>query len=289
MNKLLEIIPSSIKSYLSQIDRGELDNVEEIRFHLEGDISISTGKSKYIIHNMCNGDFLNGYFNKLLKYSYHSYEDSIKEGYITLENGIRVGICGKTVLGKDGITAMCDISSLNIRLGKEILGCSDFLMTDIIKGSYVANTLIISPPGCGKTTLIRDICRNLSNKGFQVGVCDERSEICAMNRGKSGYDIGPSTDVLDGCPKSIGMKMLLRAMSPRVIITDEIGKREDIESINECLLSGVSVITTIHGNSFSEVRQKPYICNLIEGGYFQVIITLSNNPKVGTVIEKHVT
>lgn len=220
-----------------------------------------------------------------MKFSYYAYEEDLAKGFITIDGGHRVGICGKAVIDKGKVTLIRDISSLNIRYSKEIVGCSDTLMHLIINDDKsLNNVLIVSPPNCGKTTLIRDIARNISTKGYKVGICDERSEIAGMYNGVSSYHFGMMVDVLDGCPKAEGMIMMIRSMSPQVIITDEIGKKEDVAAIKTCVNCGVKVITTIHGNDTADL-QNSEIIELIENKTFNVIIFLTDVPAVGTVRE----
>ncbi|QHI73699.1 hypothetical protein Ami3637_16115 [Aminipila terrae] len=178
-----------------------------------------------------------------------------------------------------------DISSVNIRCSREVIGASDGCINKILKpDGTIHNTLIVSPPKCGKTTLLRDLIRNLSSKGFRVGVCDERSEIAGSYRGNTYYDLGPRTDILDGCPKEQGIIMLIRAMSPNIIATDEIGKSADIYAIETAMCAGVNLITTIHGNSYEDVLNSA-IGGLIKKGIFSCIIFLSNVPKTGSIKE----
>ena len=192
--------------------------------------------------------------------SIYAYQEEIRNGYITIKGGHRVGLSGRAVLDGSGVKNIKDISGLNIRLSKQIFGCSAKVMRYIIKNSSdIYNTLIISPPQCGKTTILRDIARNLSNgmadmdfKGVKVAIVDERSEIAACVKGIPQNDVGIRTDVLDGCPKNIGMKMMIRSMSPRVIITDEIGNEGDREAVHNVLNAGVRIITTAHGYNISE-------------------------------------
>jgi stage III sporulation protein AA len=144
------------------------------------------------------------------------------------------------------------------------------------------HTIIISPPMCGKTTLLRDIIRNLSIRGLRVGVCDERSEIAGSFQGVPSFDLGPRTDVLDSCPKDEGMVMLIRAMSPDVIATDEIGKKSDIYGIETALYAGVSLLTTIHGKDYDDVL-KSGIGKFVADNVFKRYIVLSNHPSIGSV------
>ena len=164
-------------------------------------------------------------------------------------------------------------------------------MKYLIDGSdQFYNSLIVSSPQCGKTTLLRDIIRNLSNgmknlnfEGVKVGVVDERSEICGVCHGIAQNNMGVRTDVLDSCPKADGVMMLIRSMSPQVIATDEIGKKEDANAIEEALNAGVKLITTVHGNDIEDLDKRPYIKPLLAQKIFARIIVLSNNPKVGTI------
>ena len=146
----------------------------------------------------------------------------------------------------------------------------------------ISSTLIISPPKCGKTTIIRDLARSLSISGYRVGICDERSEIAGSHNGMYSYDLGPRTDVMDGCPKAQGIIMLIRAMSPDVIITDEIGKKEDVKAIKEALCAGVKTITTIHGSTYEEVAASA-VGELISECVFDTLVFLSSQPRTGTV------
>jgi len=220
----------------------------------------------------------------LLNYSYYAYEDELSKGYITIEGGHRVGICGRVTLKEGRVHLIKNVSSLNIRRSRQIIGSSSKIISSVYNEaqSTINNTLIISPPKCGKTTILRDLARNISNRGYRVGICDERSEIAGCCNGKSTYDLGHRTDILDGCPKAEGILMLIRAMSPDVVMTDEIGKKEDVKAIEEALCAGVKIITTIHGNSYEDVENSS-IGELIRNHTFETLVFLSADPCVGTV------
>ena len=224
--------------------------------------------------------------NNLLNYSYYAYEEELAKGYITIEGGHRVGVCGRAVLDKGKVCLIKEISSLNIRRSREIIGVADRVIPHILdkNNGLLANTLIVSPPKCGKTTLLRDLVRVLSYKGYKVGLCDERSEIAGSYLGKPSYDLGPRTDVLDGCPKAEGMTMLIRAMSPDVVVTDEIGKTEDVSAIETAVCAGVSILTTIHGKNYDDVIASN-IGPLVSKGVFSRIVFLTNDPRTGTIDE----
>lgn len=193
-------------------------------------------------------------FDLITNHSIYAFSEEIKNGFITVKGGHRIGIGGKVIYGDKGIENITNISSLNIRIAREKKGISDNLIYSLIddQGDFY-NTMIISPPQCGKTTLLRDIIRNLSNgfkniKGFKVGLVDERSEVAGVYNGLAQKDVGIRTDILDGCKKSKGIMMLVRAMSPEIIAVDEIGGVDDINSIDEALRTGVSFIVTVHGS-----------------------------------------
>lgn len=226
--------------------------------------------------------------------SLYALEEEMRNGYITISGGHRVGFVGQTVLDKGRIKTIKNISSLNIRLAKQVFGCATKLMPFLYNHtqSKPYNTLIVSPPRCGKTTLLRDIIRQFSS-GFRsslgelvklnVGVVDERSEIAGCYLGIPQNDVGPQTDVLDACPKAEGMIMLVRSMSPQIIATDEIGRQEDVRAIEEMLNCGVSVLTTAHGASLKELEQRPILKQLINSNIFDRYVFLGRTLGPGTI------
>ncbi|MDU2065327.1 MAG: stage III sporulation protein AA [Sporomusaceae bacterium] len=227
------------------------------------------------------------------QHSLYAFSEQLKEGFITIHGGHRIGLAGQVVVREKTIAALTAISSLNIRLCREVLGCADAVMPYLFcPDHFLCNTLIISPPRCGKTTLLRDIARQLScglpelsQQGRQVGLVDERSEIAACRDGIPTVDLGPRLDVLDACPKAQGMLMLIRSMAPDVIITDELGRAEDAQAIAEAIHAGVALIASVHGRTVDEVRQRPYIGRLIEERYFSRYILLGNTPTPGTILQ----
>ncbi len=221
-------------------------------------------------------------------YSLYAYEEEIKNGYITMPGGNRIGICGRVVTDDKGIKTIRNISFINIRMAHEIIGCGDKLMDKIFSGKNLLNTLIVSPPCCGKTTLIRDLIRNLSDgncahKGQTVGLVDERSEIAACCHGIPQNHVGIRTDVLDGCPKVYGMQMLIRSMAPQIIAVDEIGSIKDSEAIEYAVNCGCKIIATIHGTSYNDIKEKKNMKFLIEN-IFNRIIVLGDMPLPGTLV-----
>ncbi len=197
--------------------------------------------------------------------SLYAVEDELRQGFVTVPGGHRVGLSGRVVIDGGTVRTMKYLSGVNFRISREVHGAADRVLPWLVHGSRAAyNTLIISPPRCGKTTLLRDLVRQLSSgvprlgfAGLTVGVVDERSEIAGCYRGVPQLDVGPRTDVLDGCPKADGMMMLLRAFSPDVIATDEIGRREDVVALEEMLNAGVKILATAHAATLKDLQGRP--------------------------------
>ena len=219
-------------------------------------------------------------------YSLYAFSEEIKQGFITVPGGHRVGLAGKIVTEENRITCIRYISFINIRLSHQVMGCADCVMSYLVVKNRLCNTLILSPPGCGKTTLLRDMIRQISDgsshlRGMTVGVVDERSELAGSYLGIPQNDLGIRTDVLDCCPKCQGMMMLLRSMAPQVIAVDEIGSREDLAALRQVQNCGCYLLASMHGDSFEDIRRK-------ENGellqMFQRFIILGGAPP-GTVKE----
>ena len=280
---IIKKLPESLRNTIRELPDNITDSFEEIRIKAGCDTFIKGMGREISLHDAgsVTPDVLDELVNRLLDYSYYAYEDELSKGYITIEGGHRVGICGRVTLRDGKVHLIKDVSSVNIRRSRQIIGASDKIINTVC-GEDVRNTLIISPPKCGKTTILRDLARSLSNRGYRVGICDERSEIAGCYNGIASYDLGSRTDILDGCPKSEGMIMLIRSMSPDVIITDEIGRAEDVRAIEAALCAGVKTITTIHGSSFDDVINST-VGSLIRDHVFETLIFLSAAPTTGTV------
>ncbi|MEX2104862.1 MAG: stage III sporulation protein AA, partial [Bacilli bacterium] len=227
------------------------------------------------------------------KHSLYIFEEELKRGYITIAGGHRIGITGKVVTEGGEVKMIRDISSYNIRIAKQMIGSAQPLMSSLISADHsIYNTLIISSPQCGKTTLLRDLARILSYghstlglKGHKVGIVDERSELAGSIRGIPQHDVGPRTDVLDACPKAEGMMMLIRSMSPDVLIVDEIGRQADGEAVQEAINAGVKLITSVHGTDLNDILKRPIMERLVQQAAFGRYVVLSRKHGVGTIEE----
>ncbi|HHY17185.1 MAG TPA: stage III sporulation protein AA [Firmicutes bacterium] len=224
--------------------------------------------------------------------SYYALEDEFKGGYITLPGGHRVGLTGQVISYGNGLYRLGSVSGFCFRIARQVKGVAKRVIPQLAssRDTGIESTLIISPPGCGKTTFLRDMCRIIGNgidysglPPLQVGIVDERSEIAACYGGVPQLDVGPRADVLDRCPKAKGINMLLRSMNPDVIVTDELGGEEDAMAVATALSGGVSVIASCHGKDLDDVRSKPYSSWLISRGYFTKVLVLSRRNGPGTV------
>lgn len=218
------------------------------------------------------------------KQSLYAYNDQIKHCYIQAEGGIRIGVCGTVVYHNGEVSTIKNIQSLNVRIAHQVLGCSEKIIGLICQNDRVKNTLIISPPGSGKTTLVRDIIYKLSNekKIDNILVVDERFEIAASGE-SSNIDVGIRSDIISGSEKGFAFNEALKTMSPKVIVTDEISSQADTESVCSAIKSGVKVIATAHAESISDLKSKKYFEGIIRDKYFERIIVLSSRMGVGTI------
>lgn len=221
-------------------------------------------------------------------YSLYAFEEEIRQGFLTIVGGHRVGIAGKTILDGNKIKSLKYISYINLRLAHQIKGCASPILPYIIKNRQICHTLIISPPRCGKTTLLRDLIRQVSNgnrymPGVSVGVVDERSEIAGSYQGIPQNDLGIRTDVLDCCPKAEGMMMLIRSMSPEVVAVDELGDYEDIHAIESVIHCGCKLFATVHGSSIEDIKRKPLLQRLMQEKVFERYIVLYKKDCAGQI------
>lgn len=297
------ILAPNVASVLKKVSGTLLGSLTEIRLRICQPLLLVLDHSDVMLRadGIPTGDSSNSYIcstediqktlQLISKNSLYAFEQEIKLGYLTVKGGHRVGLAGQAVIDEGKIRTVKNISSMNIRLAREIKGCANKIIPYIVAGeNTILNTLIISPPRSGKTTIIRDVIRLISNgvsqlgfKGVQVGVVDERSEIAACKNGTPTVDLGQRADVLDGCLKAYGLLMLIRSMSPQVLVTDELGRQEDAYAIREALTAGIGIVATIHGKNLEDIYQRPYIGDLVRQQCFDRYIILKSIPSPGTV------
>lgn len=285
---IIEFLGIVVKREVLKIS--ELEDIQEIRLRINKPMEIILNNRDVLTSYICTEEDLRNIIQKISNYSVYAFEEEFKYGYITIKGGHRIGLCGDCVIENGQIKTIKNIASINMRVCREVINCSKNIIEYISENDNLLNTILISPPKCGKTTMLRDIARTLSNgdnslklRGRKVSIIDERSEIGACYLGVPQLNVGVRTDIYDGCIKSQGIMMAIRALSPEVIICDEIGTEKDIESILLAMNSGVNVVTSIHGFGVEDFLNKKVFYNAIENRVFKRAIVLSNRNGVGTI------
>ncbi|WP_017208893.1 stage III sporulation protein AA [Clostridium beijerinckii] len=286
--EIVGIFPTKIGNLLK--DRINKEQVYELRIKIGKPILVYSKYGESIINYISTKEDMKSIMQKVSNYSLYAYEEDIRQGFITIKGGHRIGIAGECVMEKGEVKTIRNISSVNIRICREVIGCSNKVMKYITSAYKVYNTIIISPPKCGKTTILRDIARNISSgmpslgiAGKKVAVIDERSEIGACYFGIPQSDLGIRTDVLDNCLKREGLIMAIRSLSPEVLICDEIGTKGDVEALIMAFNSGVNIITTIHGFTIEDLYKRRVLSDLLDNEILERVIILSNRNGIGTV------
>jgi len=296
--QIIPYLSGPIKEIVGALPAERLRKLEEIRLRVEHPLLVRLGDEEYAVK--VTGELTKQYnlgytvgeedlertLASVSQSSIYALEEELKRGFITLRGGHRVGLAGRVVLAQGEIKTMRDFSGLAFRVAREMVGCAEPIASRlIVTGRRILNTLIVSPPRCGKTTLLRDLTRLYSDgpANLNVVVIDERSEIAACYQGIPQLNVGNRTDVLDGCPKALGMMMAVRSLSPHLVVVDEIGRPADAEALQECVNAGVSVIATAHGTDLEDISRRPVMAGLLASGVFEVVVVLSRRKGPGTV------
>lgn len=285
--KIKKVLGSKINHILNE-NQISFSNLQEIRLRIGKPLIIVSDNIEFVLQKTIEKDELMEILEYVSNYSLHAFENELKQGFITIEGGHRVGMTGQVLIENGEVKNIKHISSMNIRMSHEILNCADVILPYITRNKQIYNTLIISPPRCGKTTLLRDLVRQVSDgsrwvKGCTVGVVDERSELGGCYLGVPQNQLGIRTDVLDNCPKSKGMLMLIRSMSPQVIAVDELGSTEDIHALEYAMHCGCKMIATVHATSMDEIRSKPLFEQMVKERRFERYVVLGNQHHIGEI------
>ena len=285
-----------LKNYLNEnlysliIKNLNFSEITEIRMRLNRKIIIVAKNKKYYLKDL-DGNYvvvssaiLDGFIRRITENSIYAFNDKIIEGYISLPNSVRVGLCGEVVLDKGTVSTIKNFNSVNIRIPHIVKNCS-LLAYDYIIDNNIKNTLIISAPGCGKTTFLRDLIYQMHvhtiNKNLLV--VDERNEICSIFEGNTELDIGDFCDIYTNCSKKYAFTNGIRSMSPDVILTDELNLEKDLECIVNAINSGVNVIATIHAKNLEQLKNKKDFKYVLDNKYFSRYIILTNDEGPGTL------
>ncbi|MFD1955865.1 stage III sporulation protein AA [Paenibacillus thailandensis] len=299
LERVAHLLPLELKSVLGKLPASSQELLEEIRVREDRPLEVGIrGQSRFVGPDGLlrvtseeaykpTADVCRRLLDRITNYSLYAMEEELRRGFITVSGGHRIGLAGRTVLDGGAVRGIRDIGGFNIRIAREVVGAAAPLLPKLLDHSRktLQSVLVLAPPQTGKTTLVRDIARAVSSglwgggesrswAGRKVGIVDERSEIAACVRGIPTFDVGPRTDVMDACPKAEGMMMLLRSMSPEVIVVDEIGRPEDAVAIREASHAGVSVVATAHAYDLHDARGRPVLNELLADGAFSLIAEL---------------
>ncbi|MDX8046017.1 stage III sporulation protein AA [Gracilibacillus sp. S3-1-1] len=288
MDSVLQILPDHISKQISVFQKKEKLDIQEIRLRVNRPVELNDGKRVFWLRerSFTEAD-AKMFLNKISNFSLYRLEEELRHGFITIQGGHRIGISGDVIVDNKQVKAIHHVSSFNIRIAKPHFGMVQPFL-HYLKDETIHNTLIIGPPQAGKTTFLRDIANYCASSKLELktAIVDERSEICASINGVPQHLLAPRIDVLDRCPKAEGMMMLIRSMSPDVIVVDEIGNNRDVEAIDEVIHAGVQLICTVHGRSFRDITRRPTIQQLMQKSIFQRFIILSNHEVVEILNEK---
>ena len=297
MNIVREIFPGRLQGRMEKALQ-IIEDAQEIRVRVYAPVMIrSKGKEYFVTESgqvtsrrdpadIMQPRDLEDIVYHICRSSLYAYEEEIKRGYLTIEGGYRIGVTGQAVLDNGGILkTIKNISFLNIRIAHEVSGASKSVLKQLYLDGKIKNTLVISPPGYGKTTFLRDLVKEVSNgnqygKGVHCCVIDERSEIAGSFRGVPQLDVGVRTDVLDGCPKAVGMMMVLRSMAPQIIVVDELGTIEDVQALFSVTRSGCGLLATIHGDGIEDLKTKGFLGEVIKEKVFERYVVIDKNRKM---------
>lgn len=299
LKSICQILPLRIRELIQSLPRAILGGLEEIRVRQNRPLEVITKEQSWFVNEQCQlsqnprdsitpcKEECTKMLNLITNHSLYTMEEELRRGYVTIEGGHRIGLVGRVVVEQGKVKYLRDVTGFNVRIAREVKGVGEQLLPCLVDSAGLKNVLIISPPQCGKTTLIRDLAR-LVSKGqaypsYKVGIVDERSEIAGCIDGVPQHDVGPRTDILDACPKAEGMMMMIRSMSPELLVVDEIGRSEDSYAVREAIYAGVSVLASAHGGSIEEICRRPTLAELIHEEIFSCYIVLNRQNGPGSV------
>lgn len=301
IERLLRRLPMPLKTALGSLSHFYQCRLKEIRLRVGQPVMLYLGEDQTFLREdgtttdvpddsvlTVGESLLDKTFLMLCGQSVQCYEEELQKGFFTIDGGHRVGVFGTTFIEGGQVRGIQKVSSLNIRLARQIFGVSEPVYERVFEGD-LKSVLFVGPPNCGKTTLLRDLARGISNgrlgRYYKVAILDERGELSAMENGVPQYDVGFNTDVYHLCPKAAAMEMALRAGSPDVMICDEIGSADDTEMLLKNMLAGVHILASAHARTLEELRARAQIRTLLDEQVFDRVVLLEDDRLPGQIKE----
>lgn len=268
------VLPVRLRKAALAISDADKSAAEEIRLRTGRQMTVLLPGGERELDITVETEELETLCDLATEFSRYAAAETLREGFLPVRGGFRIGLCGTAVMKEGVSTNLKNLSSASIRIGREHRGIADSLLPQLFQEGQFQSTLILSPPGGGKTTLLRDAVRGLSDGGQRVCLIDERGEVAVMYQGEAQMDVGAHTDVLDACPKAVGIPMVLRGMNPQIIAVDEITLRRDVEAMTLAAGCGVALLATIHAGSVAELLEKPLYRRLLEERVFRLAVCI---------------
>ena len=278
-DQVASLLPFGIRQLALALPKAERVVAEEVRLRAGRPVSVTLPDGEAVLPGspVVTADDLRTALEIATQASAHTALERVRHGFVTVRGGHRMGMCGTAVIKDGAIHNLKQLSSLNIRIARQIPGIGTELLRRLrTEGEPIASVLVLGPPGAGKTTLLRDLIRGLSSgvggPPVRVGVADERGELAAMYHGVPQLDLGPHTDVMDSCGKAEGLMMLLRGMNPQVLAMDEITAPADIDALEMAAGCGTALLATAHGRGLEDLRRRPLYAQLMERRIFDKVL-----------------
>lgn len=285
MQQAAQCLPAQLRTALHALTHSEQIQCEEIRLRVGQPLTVTLrGRERLLSGREVMQEELEETLRRATAYSVHTFADSLRQGFVTVRGGHRIGVCGQTAVQEGHLLSYRHISSLNIRIARQIKGAAaDALVQQIHTGDALRSALFLAPPGRGKTTLLRDLARRLSDSGVRTALADERAELAALYEGKPQLDVGRHTDVLDGCPKAEAAMILVKTMSPQLLVLDEITSEADAQAAQYAAHCGTAVLASAHAWNLEDFLLRPLYRGLMEAQIFSHIFCIGADRQVSLV------